>query len=63
MFGTATLTNDGVTYKADWNIVAGMLHLHIADHRTVVAVTLAGATNQESADYVLRLFVENRAHG
>lgn len=57
--GHVELAADGVTYRADYTIVGGMVHVEIAGHRKVVAVSLAGATFEQSAAYILKLFVAN----
>jgi hypothetical protein len=61
--GIATLTAHGVFYEANWYAVSGMMHLEIVGFRKIFAVPIAGATFEESAAQLLRIFADNRAAG
>jgi hypothetical protein len=56
--GEVECITGGLAYKAHFDVIQGMLHLHIAGHRTVVATLTPDATNMESARDVLKLFAE-----
>lgn len=55
--GTVELQIDGVNYQASYEAHSCTIHLDIAGHRKMTAVTLPGATGEESALRILRLFI------
>lgn len=50
----------GVKYEARYEVVDDMIHLTVSDNLKVVADPLPGATNEESALYVLEQFATGK---
>jgi hypothetical protein len=54
--GHVELMLAGVKYEAGYEVVDDMIHLTVRDKLKLVADPLPGATNEESALYVLEQF-------
>jgi hypothetical protein len=58
--GHVELMLAGVKYEAGYEVVDDMIHLTVLDKVKLVADPLPGATNEESALYVLEQFATGK---